>query len=117
MIKYITDYQSCCVKFDTETENIGQVDALHTHIDWIYRIPEDGEFTMDGVTKPVKKGDFVIKFYKVEGFTNPFIVFNSEEWINNIDAEEEIFKNKVNMARMAQDNEACGDCEMCENAC
>lgn len=108
MIKYITDYSSSCVKFDTETENISCVEPLRTHIDWIFRIPEDGEFTMDGVTKFVKKDDFVIKFYKTEGFTNPFIIFHSEEWANNIDGEEEAFE-----ARMTQKNEACCDCEIC----
>lgn len=117
MIKYITDFSSSCIKFDTETENIDSVEPLRTHIDWIYRIPEDGEFTMNGVTKLVKKDDFVIKFYKTEGFTNPFIVFHSEEWANNIDGEEEAFKNKIEKVKMAQQNEACCNCEMCDNAC
>lgn len=86
MIKYFTKYRNSAVQFNTETEEIDVLPYMSTNVDWMYRIPEDGTFTMEGKTVNVKKDDIVIKFY--ERMNCPFVVITNPEWIKAIDESE-----------------------------
>lgn len=109
MIKYITGYRQACTKYNTETDEINEVSYMNTHIDWMYRIPEDGEFNMAGKKASVKKDDIVIKFYQY--MTEPFIVISNPEWVKVIDDSQK---------REDEENKkcpsGCDDCERCLKA-
>lgn len=124
MIKYFAKPGvSSMIAFNTETEDINTVEYMNTHIDWIYQIPADGVLQLEDGEKNVKKGDFVIKFYKRNEYTmHPVVVVKSTEWKSNIANEQKYnekmreeaelkVNKKLNMA-----NSCCDDCETCNVA-
>lgn len=107
MIKYFTKYRKPAIQFNTETEEMNELPYMCTHVDWMYRIPEDGIFTMEGKTAEVKKNDIVVKFY--EKVNNPFIVITNPEWIETID------KYEAEVAKQKTENDECENCACCKN--
>lgn len=103
--------------FDPETENINMSDYIHTAIDWVYEVPEDGELVINnGETKKVKKGDIVIQFYKSDYRPYDVIVVKSKEWKANIAAERK--RDEEERAKWAErENTACDACKICEANC
>lgn len=96
--------------FSVDTENVENVDVVETinsHIDWIYRIPENGVVMCEGQKKDVVAGDLVIMFYKSPYCKNIAIVVHNDEWNENILLEKEYNHNKLSESCT---NEYCPDC-------
>lgn len=114
MIKYLTNYRCSCIQYNTETDEINDLGHLTTGIDWIYRIPEDGEFNMAGKKAIVKKDDIIVKFY--QSMYEPFIVVSSPEWIEALEnAKKRDEEEKVKCLNKYVCNERCE--AACEAAC
>lgn len=85
MIRYISKtVNGLVVKLNTNDEDFSTIES--TYCDYIYWVPEDGEWTVtreDGTkeTVPVTKGTLVLKFYPVDEETyreREFIFINND---------------------------------------
>lgn len=116
MIKYFAKPGvSSMIAFNTETEDINTVGYMNTHIDWIYQIPADGVLQLEDGEKNVKKGDFVIKFYKRNEYNiHPVVVVKSAEWKSNV-ANEQKYNEKMREEAMLKNDEHC--CDNCAKCC
>lgn len=84
MNKYILPNNNAArlLNVDLETEDIDIIDYASTGINWMYIVPEDGEFknAKTGKTTKVKKHDIVIQFYTTDFTTTDAIVIHNKEW-------------------------------------
>lgn len=106
MNKYILPNNNAArlLKVDLEAEDIDIIDYASTGINWMYIVPEDGEFknAKTGKTTKVKKHDIVIQFYTTDFTTTDAIVIHNKEWSTRIkeiekhirDAEKEMSRPK-----------------------
>lgn len=94
-----------------DVNNVGVIEPIASHIDWIYSATEDGTINLpNGTTKEVKKGDFVIVFYTAPYTNNSVIVIDSKEWKENIQSEEE-YRIKQRENERDPQNINCESCD------
>lgn len=116
MNKYILPNRNTArlLKVDVDTEDIDVIDYSTSNINWMYIIPEDGEFknAKTGKITKVKKYDVVIQFYTKDYTSTDAIVIHNKEWATRIkEMEKEGNKKCTDPANLCSDCESCGTCE------
>lgn len=118
MNKYILPNNNAArlLKVDTETEDIDIINYASSDINWIYIVPEDGEFknAKTGKTTKVKKYDIIIQFYTTDFTTTDAIVIHNKEWSTRIkEIEKRAYDVEKEMSRPKCECECdCGQ-DMC----
>ena len=98
MNKYVnSDYSSCMVGYNPDTNKVTVLDSFY--FDYIWIVPEDGEYSItkkDGTTENVKvsKGDLIAKTYKLDDKTFVYVVI-SDEAIKDYIAKMQDEKQKI----------------------
>jgi len=111
MNKYILPNNNAAhlLKVDLEAEDIDIIGYANTGINWMYIVPEDGEFknAKTGKTIKVKKHDIVIQFYTTDFTTTDAIVIHNKEWSARI---KEIEKHEHDLEKEMSRPKCLGDC-------
>lgn len=115
MIKYIAKRgNSDLVQLNTETLAVDLVNNGYYNRDWQWIIEQDGEFTYNDKTYPVKEGDIVIMLYsdvEFNGEDRTIVVLPAQAWREHSKAYD-----AWREARREHQCKDCGDCpEPCTN--
>lgn len=120
MIRYISrTIGGLVVKVDTNNEDFNTIDS--TYCDYMYWVPEDGEWTInreDGTkeTVPVTKGTLVLKFYPVDEETSKEreFVFINNDYLKSYYEKQLQRYEKHKMKEKVEINSCCEACEACK---
>lgn len=119
MIRYNSKtINSIVVKLDTDNEDFDIMDS--TYCDYMYWVPEDGEWTIvreDGTkeTVPVTKGTLVLKFYPVDEKTSREreFVFVNNDYLKGYYERSRQHYEKCKMKGEVAVNDCCKACNPC----
>ena len=99
------------ILFNTESLELSDVEATGSKIDYCYRVERDCEVILNGMSKPAKKGDVILKLYAIGKGEKEFVIIRNDEYSKHLDDAKKYDESK----RLLKSSNCSEDA--CTNSC